>query len=302
MKNIVTTFIGIILFSSLAYSQKDSKWVDFTTAKGDFSFSVPSDYVIAKVQRGWTIVSDQAEFSIQVEKLEMDNPRGYVKDLYFFKADDHKNNKEFSIGDFLIRTVNVDKENFRSFNVYAGSKRNYYFITVKILSGKDDSATTLKSSLRFDGKSIIDNSADTKNADGKSLVVDNLKSSPIVENALSKKCSREISYRYESTKSDENSKDSDDKSNRPRYSRWAVILDVPRIESPSSGPGNGTVRLRVLLGSNGCVSGAIVVKTPSKEAASNAVRAVSQIKFLPAVIDGKPADSFKIFEYQYSSR
>lgn len=299
MKNIVTIFIGIILFSSLAYSQKDSKWVDFTTAKGDFSFSVPSDYVIAKVSRGWTIVSDKAEGSVQVEKMEMDNPRGYVKDLYFFKADDQKNNKEFSIGEFLIRTVNVDKDQLRSFNVYAGSKRNYYFITVKILSGKEELITSLKNSLRFEGQPIIENSADRKNANGKSLVVDNLKSSPIVEDALKKKCPTEIGYGYESTKSDDNSKDLDDKSNLLRYSRWAVLLDMPRIESPSSGPSNGTIRLRVLLGSNGCVSGAMVVKTPSKEAASNAVRAASQIKFLPAVIDGKPADSFKMLEYQY---
>jgi len=299
MKNIVITFIGILLLSSLAYSQKDSKWVDFTIAKGDFSFSLPSNYVIAKVPRGWTIVSDEAEGSIQVEKMEMDNPRGYVKNLYFFKADDQKNHKEFSIGEFLIRTVNVDKDQLRSFNVYAGSKRNYYFITVKIPSGKEELVTSLKNSLRFEGRSIIENSADTKHAEGKSLVIDNLKSSPIVEDALNKKCSGEIRYGYESTKSDDNSKDQNDKSNLSRFSRWAIILDMPRIESPNSGPSNGTIRLRVLLGSNGCVSGAIVVKTPSKEAANNAVRAASQIKFLPAIIDGKPADSFKMFEYQY---
>ena len=246
--------------------------------------------MIAKAPRGWTIVSDEAESGIRVEKFEMDNPRGFVKGLEFFKKD-QENYKEFSIGDFLIRTIEIDKDQDHSFTVYAGSKKNYYFIVVKSPSEKDAVATSVKNSLRFDGKSIIQNTVDAK-IEGKSLVIENLKSSPIVETALNKKCSGEIRYGYES-------KDSDDKSKRPRYSREAVILVMPRIESPDSGPSSGTIQLRVLLGSNGCVSGAIVVKSPSKEAVNVALKAASQIKFLPAMIDGKPADSYKMFEYSY---
>lgn len=65
---------------------------------------------------------------------------------------------------------------------------------------------------------------------------------------------------------------------------------------------NGTIRVRAVLNKDGKVSRVLVVNPLCCGLTENAVFAASQIKFKPAIKDGKPVSIFLFLEYSFSIR
>jgi len=83
----------------------------------------------------------------------------------------------------------------------------------------------------------------------------------------------------------------------------AVILAKPTpgyTEEARRANVSGTVRLRVVLGSDGNVRHILVLRRLSHGLTEKAVEAARQIRFTPAVVDGRPVSQFVILEYNFN--
>ncbi len=82
----------------------------------------------------------------------------------------------------------------------------------------------------------------------------------------------------------------------------ARIIETPLAEytaQASAAKTHGDVRLRVVLASDGTVKNIFPIKPLSHGLTESAITAARQIKFEPAVRNGKPASEFITFVYEF---
>jgi hypothetical protein len=87
------------------------------------------------------------------------------------------------------------------------------------------------------------------------------------------------------------------------YSRPGMVVSQPKAVYSEAGRNNnvqGSVRLYIPLKANGNIGTIIVVAGLPSGLTEQALRAASLIKFLPAEVDGKPADFAVLREYTFA--
>lgn len=299
LKRSVTNRLFIVILLALitcfVHAQSDPKWKSISSVSGDFRISLPSDLIVFKKEDSVTLYAYFGGVSVKIENLDVDRPQSYLKKHSFTNETDKEANVEFSLGEFNLKTVEYDNGEVQSMYVYAASKNKYYAIVFKTPSRKALAESEMLKSLRIDGK-YVSKSASHESRDGDSLIIEKLKSSPQVEVALKAKCSDNVRYGFA---------DRDLPSETAAvtfYSRELVILNKSTLNLPGDDHGQGKVKLRVFFGTDGYVTGAIVMPGSDRDAVKRSVRAASCIKFLPAEIDGSPVEVIKTLQYEFTSR
>ena len=193
----ICVLVVTLLFVSSTYSQQGLSWIGFTTKKGDFYFSAPDKYDFVKTEGGWHLVATTEDgLAISVQKSEPSNPQEYIKGFDFFEKVHEKNKRELSINEFLIRTIETYQDDNHSYIVYAGSKKDFYVISIGGTNRIDSAISRIRNSLRFSGMPIVTPEFATKVFE-KAVIMDALKLSPAAEAALKRKCPVSIQHSYE---------------------------------------------------------------------------------------------------------
>lgn len=197
----------------------------------------------------------------------------------------------------MVRQLTFDGEKVYATHFYIASKKNYY--TISTSATKVNTSAELArflNSIEIGGKTLLRQNrtatASQTQGDSTPRIIEKLESSPEVKAALRKECSGKIRYGYETNAPKGLQVETKD------YSRSLLLLKKPKAQL-SSRPSGEKVRLRVLFQADGCVVAATVIIKSSEAETMAAIRAASQIKFLPAEIAGKPVDKFSMVEYSF---
>lgn len=294
---------GLIIFSQI--KDKQIQWTKIESPSGDLSFSVPSDYLIDNEDDQYRVIAFQDEATMRIEIEKSSESQNRVKTMRQYSNPAQKEFYQFTLGNFIGNFYKFGGEKIFSVAIYAASPGEYYSISVNSKNATNSTALNFLDSIRLGDHPIFEQATETKQEKNK-VSISSLRTSPIVLEALNKKDAAKTKLKYE-LESKENSIDSkafnDNSENSVKYSRPLIILRKPRVGYTDDARSNGTkgiVRIKVLFQSTGEIGDITVVKKLGNGLDRNAVDSVRKIKFLPAEIDGKPVDSFRMIEYSFS--
>ncbi len=296
---VVAVILATLSGSVLGLGQTESQWEAIVGSKGDLNINFPSNSIIINEDNEYQIHAYLDGASLQVSKREVGNPKEYVKRINFPGSKNKSTLFEFN--GFQVLQLIYEFEKYYSTNLYIGSSKNYYEISAFAKTSDNKTLVTFLSSIKLSGKTLFADLNSSLKVTTSPRILEKLQSNPIVKAALAKKCTGNIKYRYQPPSPDDKTSPASDQ-NPPavnEYSRRLIILrKVKAFNSRGSFTGK-TVRLRVLLQADGCVGEMVVVSGGKSDETMAAIRAASQIKFLPAEINGRPVDSVRTVEYAF---
>ena len=294
-------FLNIFILTSLMslglYGQTSPEfnWTTISSKNGDFSVSLPSDFLVHKdndhvtlsgVRPGVSIVVSMSSNTSGKENL-MANRKFYLKE----KA----TSSTATIGQY-IADIHIRKKTIYRLSLILGSSSVYYSVHIASTSPDD---TVLKSFLRsvtLNGESVFKLPDVTPPQPEKNIRADDLKSSQVIVDALKHKQVGKIITRF------------DDKAAKVEdpeviYSQPFMILRKERpIYTDSARRSNtwGTVELQIVFKGDGDIGSITVLRGLENGLSLAAIDAAKKTKFLPAILDGKPIDVTKSLEYNFS--
>ncbi len=307
MKNLFTIFALILCaFASPVFAQEKAEWIRIESGKKEVSVSLPPDFIVnaePESYRKQTSIYgsfEGVEMSFRISKPE--NPKQTLKTIRISEDSDEVG-VSFEINGLKGKNVVTAEEKIYRNTFFLASEDYFYQISVTAKLNSDQKIIQTSqvahfiNSVKVRGQQLIvpdKQSAETENT---IIASSSLKSSPVVLEALKTKDAKIRKIKYE-TSSDEKPTDYD-----KSYSRQLIILRRPfpsYSDSARQSRTSGTVKLKVLLQANGEIGDITVLSRLDQSLEYNAVNAASRIKFLPAEVDGKPVDVFKIITYSFA--
>ena len=288
-------------------AQTNTAWTTISTNNNSFVLSVPPRFLV-DTQGDTKIIHAFADgLAMKIETKSVKNPKSLVKDSYYPK-DGRLSVEKFEKGDFVIWKMdffdekvfidifNIFDKKVYSTIIHAGSPKEYFEITVASDSRDNRSVARFLNSIKIEGKNLLNTTFEPTSIDNKPTTFANLVVSGEVAMALAQQDRSSIIGLYKTIKE----KNTIDFSG---YSRRLIILRRP-------GPGytdearmnskQGTIKAKVQFLKSGKIGEIVVDPSLDRGLASNVGRAVMDIKFVPAEIDGKPVDVTRILEYKFS--
>lgn len=230
--------------------------------------------------------------SMELSSKNIDNPKSYVKGLEFLNKD-LTNVKTSMIGDVLVRQLQVNSSETTGIQFYIASAKRYYFLSVQSKTRDNPSATKFLESVQLETGPLFGKTT-TPVDGGPPTIIERLASSPIVKAALEKTCSDKITYGFEKKGAVLRAPHNDG-----LVSRRLILLRKVKAHNPKAYFSGTRVVVRALFRADGCIRDVIVVGGGNDDEIMEAIKAVAQIRFLPAEIAGKAVDVMKAVEYQF---
>lgn len=318
----ITAFIALIFPVTHAGQPplSSTDWVRLQSESGDISIALPSD--------GWMIDVEEGETRIHrsvtgmIIHLVM-KPRSDAKSEFLRLANTWWKGmdvKQYEFNDFVVgQTVrNTETRNVnRHYTwMYLASSKGAYTIAINANGSALGLTKSILASLQLNQKPIFATSEPVPMA-AKTLSADKLTTNEVVTNALSKPDSKQSKLVILSEKTgkempvsldtplslDEQPKTGTDEDILDRslikYSRQLTVLRRPSPKFPSSGLRSGLVRLRVEFKADGTIGEIGLVESAGRSYDEAAFKAARKIKFIPAMVDGKPIDVAPVLPYSF---
>ena len=292
--------LSVICFlAGFGISQVTPEWKGLTTSNKEVTVFLPSDIVVVNENGEFALYAYSDDTSIEVSKQKVDKPRNYVEKIDFSGSKTGKL-KVLDFGEFLVKQLTFEGDKAYATHLYIASSKNYYYVSVSAKTKDNPSLVRFFDSFQLGGKPFFDKSGQKSSTVMPTDVIEKLQSSQIVKAALEKKCTSDIRYKYDIDDPNKKSPDTPDKkpSGTIEYSRHLVILRKIKPLN-SSGVFGRRVQLRVQFQADGCVGDIFVFLGGKDTLTIEAIKAASQIKFLPAEIAGKPIAVVKVVEYSF---
>jgi TonB family protein len=182
--------------------------------------------------------------------------------------------------------------------VQVGTKKGYYSLTVEASSADNPVLSRILTSVRVNAQKLISDSDGEAPPAADSVIVSELPDSEIVRAVYRGKSANKV--RHERAGKDYGEPDEDVD---VVYSRPLLIVEQPFARFTDEARTNnvqGEVRLLIHFKADGLVEKIVVLKGLPFGLTEQAIRAASQIKFVPAEVAGKPADSQATQEYTFA--
>jgi TonB family protein len=328
-RSLFLIFFLSAFLSSSATSQTSATtgqaWVRVETAGRSLSLEFPPDYLVDAEKRSDVLtvkadrddpaflggIPDLKDYDLQPEimayaghvKLNLQTYRFWkiasAKDLLWHFIPHEKiagEVKDLKIDDIFMRSYLYQKDDYFYANFYLTQGAKMYIIRSYTKDKNDPTFVRFVKSIVVGGKPIIKNAIADPNAKRPIVSLDSLKTSPEITAALNQKV---IEKEAVTAKTDLMRKATDPKA--PPFQRPVVLLRSLNFVSPREAEGyKGEVLLKVTLLADGTIGDIFVEKSLSKRLDKICVKRVREVKFLPAMADGKLIDSTRAFLFTFN--
>ncbi len=292
-------FIFILSFNSFPQELAKTDWTNISSPKGDFTISIPPDFLVDNESDKYRIYAFLDEVAIIVQIQNDKGAKSRLKQLRQFPFLTEYTTTRFANGDFIgdFSTLEKDKTFFAS--IYMASSKNFYTVSISSMNGKNATLEKVFNSIKLDNQPVFKQQNPTNHDSESNILISSLKTSQIVLDALNVKDAERAKIKYNLKNKDEETIIDD----KTKYSRSLIILrkspanynDFARLRNIS-----GHVKVQVVFRADGQIGDIIVIQKLVGGLSEAAVEAARKIKFLPAQIDGKSVDITRIVEYNFT--
>lgn len=283
----------LTVYGVAAQSKTEPGWKTIVSKGGDFSISLPGDFLIYGDRNKTSLYGGSEGMSYSVSMESTSNakkkltPREYSVDM-------DANDSHFVSGDFKIVQYTFVKQN-EGIAMDLASSKGAYAISLKAENVNDPTIILIFDSIRLNGVLLSKRSGESRPA-ASTASVESLKTSADITAALKHRQSGKVEVEYNGKKPE--------KPERPiYYSNPVIILQMtrPKYNNSARDAGvSGSVQLYVLFKANGDIGKITVLNASPGGLAESSVEAAKKLKFYPAHVNGKPVDSSKMLEYSFS--
>ena len=294
---VLTLTLSFFLCAS-AQRNDDLQWKTITSKNGDLSVSLPGDFLVYWFENEANLYWGNSEVSYAVRMESMPyakrrlRPRQYV-------SDPQPDGSQSTVGDFDVMTYTLEKGRFGTIVDMASSK-GYYSVTVLSKTANNPTANQILNSILLNGTALIKQGSQTHSAETQSIKISSLKTSQPIKDALNHKQSGKIEVKYYGDVF--NNKDIGLIDRDVMYSSPLIILKkvAPKFNySLRVSRAQGMIRLSILFKADGDIGEINVLNSGPSELVDASMEAVKKMKFFPARINGAPADSYRVIEYNF---
>lgn len=292
----VIVLITILMCEPAAFSQDRTRLTSFTNEAKNFAFNISQDFLVDREGEEVRIYSYDGSTLITVLTDKRERPKKYVRDFKYPK-DKITSSEKLEFNDFLVRRFEYETEIGFSTFIYAASSKDYFYISAFAKSKDNSAVTSFLQSIRVGGKPILVNSVLGPERDETPLIITEQILSSLVQTAVNRPHNTSTKVRYKSVNEKHiNLHDIP-------YSRPLILLRKPKAlytQSARESNRQGTIRAKVDFLKDGQIGDIIVDARLDRGLGENVAKAIKQIKFIPAEVDGKTVDATRIFEYIFS--
>lgn len=292
-------FLFILILPTIISAQETENWTKVLSPKGDFAALLPPEFLVDNEDDEYRAYAFQDEVKINIQITESGQAKNRLALMRKFQSQTEANIFSFAVGSFIGDVHTDQTEKSYSVSVYMASPKAFYVIWAAADDKKNQVLKKFLHSIRLDNQPLVkqDNPIKLDAVSGVSIA--SLKTSPIILEALKKKKGEKVEIKYAPENENEPGKTED----TAKYSRPLVILRKPKPGYTTGAREDGVegkVRLRVLFRADGQIGEITVLKELKNGLTKQAADAARRIKFLPAEIDGKPADVTRTVEFNFN--
>lgn len=274
-------------------------WHTLTSSNAEFSVTVPSDYIVQdeRLFRQVRVAGGNGGAYFDASFSKTGGGKSFIEGMRRMQATKGFQ-ATFDIGDAEVYTYTSKAEQRFRFSIYVATRKGYYAVSMTSLSPDNTILQRMLVSLQYDGKPLLKSASAQAPIAASVINVSSLETSELVRAALRRKQTEPITIES-AVVSAAGSEDEPEKF----YSRSVMILSKAHAKYSEEARSNnvaGTIRLRVLLKANGNIGKITVLSGLPHGLTEQAIRAAKEIKFLPAEINGVPADAETTIEYTFS--
>jgi TonB family protein len=295
---LVILLIAVAELSVFGQSGQPLEWHTITSHNGEFSVALPVGYTVNRVGRwdrtqivagggGASFVAHftktlDAERLIKGDSDPVDPIRG--KEVIYI------------VGESRVRLYTFQGTRTFRVSITVGTKQGYYWVEAAAPSFQNATLVSALASIKLNQKPLVKNPRGEPPISIAVVEADDLDSSDVVVAALKRKQKAEIPVDVapDGTPTPEESE--------IVYSRRVMVLNTPRAlytDKARSKGVEGTVRIRILFRGDGNIGRITIIKGLPHGLNDQVIAAAKLIKFLPAQIDGMPADAESTIEYSF---
>jgi len=296
---IIFLLFGFTKITAQEPANSSEKWTRIETDNKEFSMAFPPNSIIDAEDRKFGQKLRVFSFQNGVEmQLQITQSSMVPYNLKSIQPSDNTKTVSFKVGDFTIlkaESQSSDRKFFRTFQIIR--KDTMYFVTISAKTGMEKEISRFLFSINLQGKPLFVQK-EKLNLPEETVSVSSVKTSPEVVEAFERKLEKKkinVTYEASSTNFDDEEIES--------LTRKAIILDrpypvynsnfsasVPTVEIYSA-------KLKVTFLANGQIGDITVLSLSNKDFTKLCIEAAQKIRFIPAQINGKPADSTQLIEY-----
>ncbi len=295
---IISIFIGVFALVTRAQLPADITWTKISSHKGDFSVSLPSDFLVYENKEVGEVTiwwgRSNSSFVVSMRKTS-DASFDLKKLIRGYNPSDDSVNSQFVVGDFEIATFTREGK-IHNYNLFLASPSGFYSINVSSKDSADKDVKTFMTSILLNERPLIKSAGSIESGVEKNASATSLKTSKIIKEALKHKQSEKIKVSYDGDPVRTLEPD-------VVYSQPFLVLRKPRVsytDAARQGNIQGIVKMSILFKGNGNIGSITVVQGLKGGLNEEAVNAAKFIKFLPAKVDGRPVDVAKIIDYTFT--
>lgn len=284
------------LLGVVGYGQPAPEWETLSSEKGDMLMSLPKDPVVIRRESMVWIEASAGQCAFTVVRDKFNDPGSYIKEMKF-QGQNTAPLENLQRGSFVVKRWDREQDGTYAVYIFAGSRSTYYSVVAAAPSRSDPLIKNFLDSIVLDGQPLYGGPPPSAASAPAKTIIEKLKTSPVVEAALNRKCSNKLEYGY--------ARPGQQFTDHNIYSRRLIIVSKPRAQEAQFQAFTGyrgKVVLRLLFGADGCLGPALVIsEMTDKSKTWDALRAATQIRFLPAEVNGKPTDSYKNVDYEFGN-
>jgi hypothetical protein len=272
-------------------------WRTVVSDNSEFSISVPGSFIVNKDSRAdrTELVGGVGEIGFRVSFRKTSKARDFIASMV--DSPEIKGVKtSFRIGKVHVHYTIYQGQKIYSTTVGVATGDFFYFFASAAPTADNDVLRGILASLRLNQEPILKDINSPAPVATDSSKVNDLKTSDIVLQALKREQTEKI-VTYTAPK---NYKPVDVET---LYSRPLLVVrqPVPTYDDEARQKGvQGIVSLRIEFKANGNIGKIFILTKLPNGLTDRAILAAGQIKFVPAEIDGKPADAYATREYSFS--
>jgi TonB family protein len=283
--------------ASPAQSSVSPEWHRVVSTGEDFSVALPVGYIVHKESRTGQVALVGSGGGASFE-VTLHNTSGAVGQLQRMDATPPKKGESSThmIDDALVRLYTYRGSKIFRTSVWTATGKGLYRIELSAPSLETEALARILASLQLKGRGIIKDPKLESPITNVVIKASALESSDIVKAAMKRKQSERIEVETAPA-----SYETEDR--EVIYTRRLLIVYRVRAAYNDAARNKGIqglVRVRILFKGNGNIGKVTILKGLPSGLNAQVVDAVRRIKFVPAEINGMPADAERTLEYTFS--
>lgn len=301
---ILTALTSYICFGQDKIQTTENKWMRIETTNKDLSVSFPPVFLVDAEKKDYDgqrqrIIAFQNGVQMELTVYDVNDPKESLRGI---NESDGSKNRGFTAHGFIGKRFSSNDDKEFSESIFLASKKNLYHLFVRTKTIDKQEVSRFIYSIKAGNKPLFISKDAINDATEEIVSIASLKTNPEILEALnrkSEKSNRKISY-----ESEDGLKITNEINDSIRPS---IILVEPHPMSYAVKPtvyifrkreGNGAAKIKVKLLANGQVGDITVFSKADRTVIYDFIEGVKEIKFLPAMKDGKPVDSEWIFNLE----